>query len=59
LQKRGKKLWIYNVPEPIRTIVATLIAVIGFLLMFGSPLLILTLGTCAILDSDSNKDKKE
>ena len=51
--------WIYNVPEPFRTIVATLIAVIGFLLMFGSPLLILTLGTCAILDSDSNKDKKE
>ena len=51
--------WIYNIPEPFRTIIATIIAVVGFLLMFGSPILILALGTCAILDSDSNEDKED
>ena len=51
--------WIYNIAEPFRTIIATIIAVVGFLLMFGSPILILTIGTCSILNSDSNKDEEE
>lgn len=49
--------WIYSIPEPLGTIIASIIAVAIFLLMFGSPIFIFILGTYAILNSESNKDK--
>ena len=50
--------WIYSIPEPFGTIVASIIAVAIFLLMFGTPIFIFIFGTCAILNSESNKDEE-
>ena len=50
--------WIGNMPEPFRTIVSVIIALIALLVLM-SPIFIIVFGTSQILMSDSQDEDKE
>lgn len=49
--------WIDSIPEPFRTIVATILALLGLLLLV-SPLFLVAFCTGQILMSDTEKNQK-